>query len=157
MIRIGSNLDEIVTLINSELEQLDIDKMTKEQATTIMAKMRERIHERGQASDGSSIGTYTSQYLKIRNGTTSRKGVKRMSYNRGTNPNVILSLTRQMESDMIVIPVEKGHGIGYSNKENYNKKIWNEKRYGKDIFSLSEEEEGVAEAIAERYVNELEL
>ena len=85
-----------------------------------------------------------------------RKGQPRPRYNR-KETDIVLSLTRQMEMDMKAtdpIPVQNGFGVGYSNDFNYDKAIWNEKRYGKPIWSLSKEENQLAQDIVKKYVDE---
>jgi hypothetical protein len=86
-------------------------------------------------------------------------GKARPRYNRTSDTKVVLSLTREMENDMKVsspIKTKLGYGIGYSNKDNYDKSQWVEATYnlkGK-IFSLSEEEEKAVIAIAEKYTQD---
>lgn len=177
--RIESNMDGVFRLVGDVVKGLDMDSLTREIATTLMGKMRTRIHERGEAADGSQIGTYSKGYLAVRSGSfrnaskktikagkTSRKdygthtkganiGNKRIKYNRGNDSKVILSLTRQMESDMAIIPVENGYGIGYNNSDNFDKAMWNNKRYGKEVFSLSQEEENAAMEIVQQHLDAL--
>ena len=171
------NIEELTSAI-SAVKEIDYDKLTRDAATTVMAMMRERIHVRGQASDGSQIGTYSKSYIAVRSGSfqnaskktikgkTSRKnygkytkganvGNSRVKYNRGTDLKVILSLTRQMESDMSILPVSGGFGIGYNNDDNYEKAMWNNKRYGKEVFSMSSEEEQAVNEIVQQYMDEL--
>lgn len=167
-----------ITEIENMLTSIDYDSLTREIATTVMGMMRYRIHERGEAADGSQIGTYSDSYLKVRSGAfqnapkakikgkTSRKdygkytkginrGRKRIKYNRGSDPKVILSLTRQMESDMAIIALENGYGIGYNNSHNYDKAMWNNKRYGKEVFALSDKEEQTAMDIVAKYLERI--
>jgi len=178
MITISSNFDDVIKQVNADFENIDIEAMTREQATTVMGMMRTRVHEEGTAADRSQIGTYSKGYLVFRSGAFknsgkiskgknkgklknagsytkgSSKGSNRTRYNRGSDTKVILSLTRQMESDLAIVPVDNGYGIGYNNSENYNKAIWNEKRYRKEIFAVSEEEMKVVNQIADKYINE---
>lgn len=165
--------------IEDALRAIDYDALTREVATTVMGMMRTRIHERGEAADGSQIGTYSEGYLAVRSGSfrnapektvrpgkTSRKdygtyskgknqGGKRVKYNRGNDLKVILSLTRQMESDMAIIPLENGYGIGYNNSDNINKALWNNKRYGNEVFAMSNEEISAVNEIVSNYLDRL--
>jgi len=92
-----------------------------------------------------------------------RKGQPRPVYNRSTDRNVILSLSSEMEQDFAdtqPIQIPNGYGIGFSKNDkkgisNYNKAIWNEKRYGKPIWSLSKEENQLAQDIVKKYVDEI--
>lgn len=87
------------------------------------------------------------------------KGVsERPRFNRDSDTDVILSLTRQMENDMNAtepIKVDGGYGIGYQNELNYNKAIWNEQRYKKPIWGLTKEEEQLAEEVVSNYIENL--
>lgn len=93
----------------------------------------------------------------------SRKAVnvkesKRKNFNRGSDTDVILSLTRQMENDLNAtepIKVDGGYGIGYRNEHNYDKAIWNEQRYKKPIWNLTKEEEQLAEEVVNTYIENL--
>jgi hypothetical protein len=179
-----SGLNEVVSKLNS----LDINKLCFEVASTLKAEIKHRVHVKGLASDGSPIGTYSSGYMKVRTGNYpetvitrgknkgkfrdekdkegqagyftkgKNKGKPRPRYNRKSETNVILSLTRQMENDMNAtdpIPITNGFGIGYSNEFSYNKAVWNEKRYGKSIWDLTKEEMNVTETIVQQYVDKI--
>lgn len=87
-----------------------------------------------------------------------RKGQPRPAYNRKNERTVILSLTRQTENDMDAtnpIPLQNGFGIGYSNDFAYNKALWNEERYGKPIWNLTEEENQKVKNIVSGYIDEI--
>jgi len=157
---INSNLDDL----SDRLSNMDKDAMIRDVALSVLPMIRKRVHVEGEASDGSQIGSYTKGYLVVRSGQfqNNRKkhgegfvkaggqkgqytkgnktGKKRAYYNRGTDRKVVLSLTRQMEDDLSVIPIDDGYGIGYNNPDNFKKAIWNETRYKKSIWNLSEEE-----------------
>jgi hypothetical protein len=86
-----------------------------------------------------------------------RKGQPRPVYNRANESEVILSLTRQMEKDMDAtepIKIEGGYGIGFNNDFNYDKAVWNDRRYGKPVYDLTDGEEKLMNDIVERYVDE---
>lgn len=178
-ISIPFSVDAVILNLNS----IDKDSMLREIASSVMPMMKDRVHKQSRDADGSPIGTYSKGYMKVRTGNYPEtvlkrgknkglfrekkvkegqagyftkgpnKGQPRPRYNRTTDSAVILSLTRQMENDMQVIKTDNGYGIGYSNQLNYNKAVWNEIRYKKDIWSLSVEELNVMESIAERYIN----
>jgi len=154
-----SGISEFVLKLNN----LDTDNMLLEIATDLKAEIRKRVHVRGETADGSKIGTYSEEYMKVRTNDFKsktvargvRKGQKRPVHNRDNSRKVILSLTRQMESGLSVIKTEGGYGIGHSNSHNYDKAIWNEERYGKPIWDLSEKEKQMAENIVEKYVRKI--
>ena len=150
--------DKISKLTNIEPLLLDI-------SSTLNAEVKHRVHVEGLAADGSRIGTYSDGYMKVRTGNFknpkitrgNKKGQARPAYNRGADRNVILSLTRQMEMDFGAtqpIKIEGGYGIGFTNDLNYNKAVWNEKRYGKTIYGISQNENQLVENIINKYVNE---
>ncbi|GHT33573.1 hypothetical protein FACS189434_08020 [Bacteroidia bacterium] len=158
--------------VKNKLEQLknsEIDNILLAIATRLQGDIHKRVHVDGLDSDGSPIGTYSKDYMKVRTGnypeTTLKsgknkgnfrekkktgqagvftkgknKGKSRPTYNRKNDTAVILSLSTQMEESMNVQEVAGGYGIGYSNELAYNKAIWNEARYKKDIWKPTEEE-----------------
>lgn len=172
-IDIVSNADEVIQLISARLEDINIKELTALQASTIMAEMRKRIHVEGKDSNDAQIGTYTPAYMKVRTGLykdakPAKKGVKsagkatkgankggeRVKYQRGSDTKVILSLTRQMESDMVIVPFENGCGIGYNNQTNFKKSQYNEKTYRKNIFNLTKKEREFIFEIGQGYIDE---
>lgn len=83
----------------------------------------------------------------------SKLGINRPAYNRTTDTKVILSLTRQMENDLSVIPTGNGYGIGYLNPENLKKAMFCEANYDKKILSkLTKEEVQLAKSTAENFL-----
>jgi ADP-heptose:LPS heptosyltransferase len=92
--------------------------------------MTERIHQKGEASDNSQIGTYGTNYLKLR----------QRKYKRDASNKVIVSLTRQLENNWSVIATQNGYGIGFLNPFNLQKARWVEGTKDKTIFTLSKSE-----------------
>lgn len=139
-------------------------ELFREVVTDLIPIIHERIHVEGRAGDGSKIGTYSNAYMAVRTGNyknsdkitkgknagknknagTSTKGTSKGSarnkYNRTGDTKVILSLTRQMENDYAVVGIENGWGIGFTNEHNADKARWNDERYGKKVFTPTEEE-----------------
>ncbi len=109
---------------------LDREFLLRPVAFDVIALMTERIHGRGEASDGNQIGTYKNQYLKLR----------QQKFKRNSDPKIIVSLTRQLENDWSVIATDRGYAIGFLNVFNAQKARWVEANKGKKIFSLSESE-----------------
>ena len=66
--------------------------------------------------------------------------VKRENYNRGTDPKVIVSLTRQLENNWSVLETTNGYGIGFTNPFNADKLRWVEEIKDKVISNLTTEE-----------------
>jgi hypothetical protein len=165
MIGVTTNVNEVVINITAKMDKLvDTDKMLRDIATTTHGMMRARVHGDGIASDGSQIGTYSDEYMKVRTGQGFKspviargdyKGYPRPRYNRTSDTKVVASLTRQMENDMKVVPTEdNGYAIGYSNSYDFDKSQWVEETYKKDIFGLSEPEKEVITEVAERHLQD---
>lgn len=162
MFNYSSNIGDVLTIVSAKLENIDLKEMTALQASSVLGELRKRIHVDGKASDGSDIGSYSRGYLKVRSGLFEsptivrgpNAGGSREKFNRGSQPKVILSLTRQMEGDMQLLPLDNGTGIGYSNAENFNKSQWAEKTYGKRVFSLTEREREIIQITGQIYVND---
>ncbi len=138
----SSNMSSVLNTVNLKLTELDIKRMTNEQATTLLAVMRDRIHVRGEDSNGTQIGTYTPKYIKYR----------RQKEGRGTDNKVILSLTRQMENGYLLVELPNGTGIGFTTNEDFLKSGWCEETYGKKIFSPTAEEKELVNQIAAEYI-----
>jgi len=164
------------SLAEKIMKAADVKPMLQEVSVSLLPVIKSRIHENGTAADGSKIGTYSNAYLKLRignyanadkktkgkskgelkNSGTHTKGLSagkaRPKYNRTGDADVVLSLTRQMENDFSVQPTDKGYGLGFNNDENYNKAIWNEKRYAKLIYGLTENEKQKVIDVADKYL-----
>jgi hypothetical protein len=86
---------------------------------------------------------------------TSKVGLNRLRYNRTSDTKVILSLTRQMENDLNVVPSGNGYGIGYLNSENRKKADYCEATYQKKILTkLTKEERALAIKTAQEFTPE---
>jgi len=189
MIAYNTNANQVLNVLEQDLKSLSgeqADKIMREIAQALTAAMVVRVHQDGKAADGSKIGTYSPEYLKIRSdqyanaGTYKRgekkgqakdtgkytkgknKGEARKKYSRGTNPNVILSLTRNMEMDLSVCEqnpakIPNGYAIGYQNELNIKKLERHENiNYNKKILTqLSKEEEALALLIVKNRLNDI--
>jgi hypothetical protein len=144
MITMDSNGEVVFKTVQAKLTEIDIDKMTRLQATSLMAAMRRRIHIDGLDSDGKQIGIYSPGYLKY----------VRPKHGRQEGPKVVLSLTRSMENAMVLYPIENGTGIGYTTAEQLQKARWTEETYKKRIFAPTEGEKNMVMEIAKSYIAE---
>ena len=165
MVTLRLNIAPVADIIQTKINKLaDREYLLRPVAFDEIDLMTKRIHQGGKASDNSQIGTYSKGYLAVRSGvfrnsdrfkkgaskvqiknagTISRgkqKGQARPQYNRGTDPKVIISLTRQLENDYSVIATNKGYGIGFLNPLNYKKSQWVQGTYKKKIFDLTQDE-----------------
>jgi hypothetical protein len=140
-------MDVVVSKVTAAMSEIDIDKMTRLQASSLMAMIRKRVHVDGNASDGSPIGNYTKSYKeRIRPKHGRKEGYK-----------VVLSLTRAMENGMVLYPIPNGTGIGYLTKELLQKAKWQEKRacYGfRPIWTPTKEEREMVLKIGQNYIEQ---
>jgi hypothetical protein len=142
MIKVQSNIKLVAGRIKQNLEKLkDKEYLLRPVAIEVIPLMTERIHQKGEASDNSQIGTYSSSYLKLR----------QSKYKRDASSKVIVSLTRQLENNWSVIATQNGYGIGFLNPFNLQKARWVEGIKDKTIFALSKSE---TQYVVER-INEL--
>lgn len=138
----STNLPTVLATVNLKLTEMQRDKMTRLQAVTLMAAMRDRIHVQGKDSNGTPIGTYTPAYIKY----------TRVKAKRGVDNKVILSLTRALEDSYEVYPIENGYGIGFNTMESMQKARWCEDTYKKPIFAPTPEEEALVKQIADDFI-----
>lgn len=135
MITVKSNIKVIAGRIKQQLEKLkNKEYLLRPVAIEVIPLMTERIHQKGEASDGGQIGTYNNSYLKLR----------QSKYKRDASNKVIVSLTRQLENNWSIIATQNGYGIGFTNPFNLQKARWVEAGKGKIIFSLTKSEQTYA-------------
>lgn len=113
-------------------------------------KNKGKVKNAGRFTKGNSLRAYDDN-----DGNVSIIGAERPRYNRNGDKKVILSLTRQMESDLSVQPTEKGYGLGYNNSVNADKAKWAEERYKKKIFALMDSEKEQVIEIANAYTDRI--
>jgi len=100
--------------------------------------MNDRIHEQGQASDGSKIGSYKNSYLKMR-----------QKFNHSpTESDVILVLTRKLSNSWGAFATDKGYAVGFTDEgigvTSLKKIQFAEEHFGKKIGDMTKEEETYA-------------
>jgi hypothetical protein len=135
MITVKSNIKVVTGRIKQQLEQLkNKEYLLRPVAIEVIPLMTERIHRKGEASDNSQIGTYSSGYLKLR----------QKKYKRDASTMVIASLTRKLEQDWAVIATQNGYGIGFLNPLSLQKLRWVEAGKDKTIANLSKSEQQYA-------------
>jgi hypothetical protein len=132
---IKSNIKVVTGRIKQQLEQLkNKEYLLRPVAIEVIPMMTERIHQKGQASDGGQIGTYNNAYLRLR----------QSKYKRDASNKVIVSLTRKLEQDWAVIATTNGYGIGFLNPFSLQKLRWVEGIKNKTISNLSKTEQSYA-------------
>ncbi len=140
----STNLPAVLKTVSLTLTEMQRDKLTRLQAVSLMAVMRDRIHVQGKDSNGVQIGTYTPAYIRAR-----------IRAKRGTDSKVILSLTRAMEDSYEIYPIENGYGIGFNTMESMQKARWCEDTYKKPIFAPTAEEKALVMQIADDFIKKL--
>ncbi len=106
----------------------EFEKWQRAAALTVFAQHKPRIFEKGIAADGSKIGSYEDGVYKD----------KRAKRGRETSF-VNLEMTGSMKKDYQ--PTKSGIvGYGFSNTTEAAKADYNEDRYEKAIFALTEQE-----------------
>ena len=146
MTEFKTNMFEVLDAISEKLSSIELDRITRLQASSVMAVMRDRIHVQGRDASGSQIGIYTPAYVKYTR--------NKPKYGRGTSSKVILSLTRTMENAWMIYPIEGGTGIGFTTSELLQRSQYCEETYSKKIFEPTAEERRLAEQIAYDYIKE---
>jgi hypothetical protein len=135
MITIKSNIKLVSDGLINKLQILrDPKPLLRLVALDVLNMVTERIHEKGEAADGSQIGTYNKNYLRRRQN----------NYKRSSDSKIIVSLTRQLENDWAVKATERGWGIGFNNPHNAEKMHWVEEQKDKKIAALSSSEKEYA-------------
>jgi hypothetical protein len=141
MITSEVNVSELKELAGRMLTLQEADSLLREISTTMLAITRERIHEAGLNANGSSIGEYSDRYLKLRE-----------SNNLGTDRQVRLFFTGQMQNDYTVVDIsDTEYGLGFQNQLNADKADWSEDRFGK-IYALTSSELDQVSAIVAEFV-----
>ena len=139
----SSNLPTVLNTVNMRLLSIQRDEMTRLQAFSLLAVMKERIHIQGKDSNGAQIGTYTPAYIK-----------QRMSakYKRNGDSKVIISLTRQLENGWHPEEIANGYALCLATQEDMQKARWCEETYKKPIFAPTAEEWALVKQIGEDYI-----
>lgn len=176
---IRSNASKVIKVLIQNINGVEADVVARACATAVLPEMKQRIHVEGKDSKGGQIGTYSNAYMKVRTGNFTNSGRKskgankgalkdsgtytkgnaaataRPKYNRTADTKVVLSLTRQMENDMGVVAAGKSYGIGFKNKLNYDKSIWCEETYNKDIYKLTPQELELVRTTAKGFIAQI--
>jgi hypothetical protein len=137
---ITSNIPFVVGNILAKFRELDNpETISRAAAVAVLPEFRNRIHVEGKKSDGSAIGTYSNSYLKLRQ--TPR-------YNRTSDPEVVASLTRQLENNYITDATENAYTIKNISEGNDKKIKHLTEQYG-EIFLLTQGEKDLTQLVAQ--------
>jgi hypothetical protein len=145
VIRVKTNISVVSSSLLNKIAVLkNPQQFLRPVAIDALALMTERIHEEGKAADGSPIGTYSNNYLKLRQG----------KYKRNGDTKITVSLTRQLENTWSVIATTNGWGIGFTNVTNAQKLKWVEEQKSKKIGALTTKEKEYAITKLEKVIKE---
>lgn len=117
--------------------------------SSVLAKHKPRIFEKGLNGNDSKIGTYGTKPISISKKNQARQtgktffkgGYAEYKKDIGKNPGYVnLRNTDQMRMDYGLIINGNSFGFGFQNKLNYDKSQWMETKYGKDIFDNDPQE-----------------
>lgn len=137
--QITSNIPFVIGSILAKFRALESpETVSRAAAVAVLPEFRNRIHVEGKKTDGSAIGTYSNSYLKLR---------QKPPYNRTSDPDVIASLTRQLENGYVLKATEKGYTIGNASPYNDEKIKHLTEQYG-EVFLLSQRELEIAQIAA---------
>ena len=137
---ITSNIPFVVGNILAKFSELgNPETISRAAAVAVLPEFRNRIHVEGKKTDGSAIGTYSNSYLKLR---------QKPPYNRTSDPDVIASLTRQLENGYVLKATENAYTIGNASPYNDEKIKHLTEQYG-EIFLLTERELEITQLVAQ--------
>jgi hypothetical protein len=121
-------VDELLNISRKINEAIRSERIRRVALSTTLAIHKDRIFTKGQAADGSQIGTYSKRY-----GEQKAK--------RGRNPVFVnLRNTDQMFGDYQLIISGDTYGFGFQNSFNADKMGWQHDHYDKEIAALSDSE-----------------
>lgn len=141
--------NELINTINKLNEAIFSDRVNRTALTTVLALEKKRIFEDGKDSNNGQIGTYSTKPASISKKNQARQtgktyfkgGYSEYKSAIGKNPGyVILRNTDQMRMDYGILKNGVSWGLGFQNAENYNKSVWMQDKYDKDIFQITDAE-----------------
>jgi hypothetical protein len=107
MISFNSNIGAVTASLTSKMKEFQgaiKDKVLRTVASDELALVKVRIHQDGKNSEDSPMGEYSSAYLKYR---------QKKPFNNTSDTKIILSLTRKLQNEFVVVPTENGYGLGW--------------------------------------------
>lgn len=157
--------NEFTDLINKINNIARSDRNIKISLTTTLAIHKPRIFSQGFDAKGQKIGTYSTKPISIAKSQQARNTGKTYfkggyaEYKRAIGKNtgfVNLRNTDQMMMDYGLVGSNGKYGFGFQNDKNSEKSGCMERKYGKDIFDISNYEENVlADVVVDQLVKGL--
>lgn len=136
-------------MFNKIVSAIKSDKPRRIAASSLLAIQKDRIFTKGKATDGSQIGTYSTNPISISESRQARNtgktyfpaGYAEYKTAVGKNPGfVVLRNTDQMMGDFGVSVDGDSVTIGFQNKDNADKMGWMEEKYQRPIAENSDSE-----------------
>jgi hypothetical protein len=150
--------DELKILVDKINSAIRSERTMRIAVSTVLAVHKPRIFEQGLDADGAKIGTYSKNPISISKSKQARNtgqtyfpgGYAEYKSAVGKNPGfVILRNTDQMMSDYGIRQAGNEFGLGFQNTENYNKSIWVQDHFDKQVFDHTEKELDILTATLE--------
>lgn len=152
-------------LINDINRVLQNERTLVAAANSVLAQQKDRIFNKGRASNESQIGNYSTNPISIsrsrqarQTGKTYFKGGYREYKGLTGKESAFVNLqdTGQMMMDLGTTVVGVGEiGIGFSNQFNADKSEWAEEKYKKEIFASTDKEDDLFTRVIEFELNKL--
>jgi hypothetical protein len=143
---VANDLLNIVNKVNNAIRSPEIRRIAM---STVLAKQKERIFQRGEDASSAKIGVYGTNPISIAKKNQARNtgktffkgGYSEYKTAIGKNPGYVnLVNTGQMQADLGLIVNGDTYAFGFQNEANANKSGWVEDKYSKEIFELSDPE-----------------
>lgn len=157
--------NELGNFINKLNKAIRSEKNLRTAISTVLAVHKPRIFEQGEDVNGSKIGTYSTKAISISRKNQARQtgktyfsgGYAQYKSSIGKNPGyVILRNTDQMMNDYGIVRSGSSFGIGFQNRENYNKSVWMQEKYDTEIFGHSDKEiDIIADVLVDQIIKQL--
>jgi hypothetical protein len=148
--------NEFTNLIDKVNRAIHNDRSQRKAFSTALAMQKQRIFVKGLDSNNQQIGTYGTKPISISKSKQARQTGKTYfpggyaEYKKaiGKNPGkVILRDADQMFFDYSLQGSNNDYGLGFTNEFNFNKSIWMEEKYKKEIFATTQQEDNVVSDI----------
>ena len=141
--------NELIGLIDRINNAIRSEKVMRIAVSSVLAIHKPRIFEKGTDSSNTKIGVYGTNPISIskknqakQTGKTYFKGgYAEYKKDVGRNPGFVnLRNTDQMMIDYGIVLSGGQFGLGFQNELNYNKSIWMQDKYDKQIFDHNDQE-----------------
>lgn len=151
-------------LIDQVNEMLNTDKIMFATLSTVFAQHKQRIFEKGNDANDSTIGQYSTTPISVSKKNQARQtgktyfkgGYREYKSLSGKGSRVNLRNTDQMMMDYGLDRNGVGSYVfGFSNQFNFDKSEWNEEHFDKEIFAQSPSEESTFEKVFQFELNKI--